>query len=389
MQYDPYDPAVIADPYPYYAWLRDEAPLYRMQSPAAWVLSRHEDVATALRRPEPFSSAHGVAFGEGGGGGTLVAMDPPDHTRLRRILSSSFTPRVIAELEPDVVALTDTLLDGMAGAGEVDVVASLAAPLPTQVIAALLGIDVDRWQEYKWWSDTLNAASWARDQADRMNADFMRAAMEAGGFFTAELERRRSAPTGDLISLLVKAQQESDAASDQEIIGFCILLLLAGNVTTTSLIANGLATLADHPDEFVAVRDNAAAMPAAVEEMVRFESPIQGFCRTLASDVELHGETMRAGDQVFVLFAAANRDPRVFESADRFDPSRHPNPHLGFGTGPHLCLGAPLARLEAKVVLERLLPRLDAIERSDEPIVRAPVPAFRDVDNVPLRLKWR
>lgn len=386
--YDPYDVVVQADPYPSYAWLRDESPAHRLAN-GAWVLSRYDDVADSLRAPELFSSAGGVAFGALGGIGTLIGMDPPDHTRLRRMLSTSFTPRAVLALEPEVQKIADTLIDAAAASPITDVVGALAAPLPTRVIAGLLGIDAEQWPTYKRWSDELNACSWSDGPPDEVGMAFMQTGMEAGAFFLAEIEQRRAEPSRDLIGQLVAAQATDDALDDGEIVNFCVLLMLAGNVTTTALISSGLCTLADHPEALATLQAEPERIAEAVEEMVRFESPIQGFCRTLTTDIERHGQRLAAGDKVMLLYGSANRDPRTFPDAHRFDLGRVPNPHLGFGAGVHLCLGAALARLEARVLLERLLPRVDAIDRvAGDPPTRVQIPAFRELARAPLRMAW-
>lgn len=388
-RYDPYDPGVLQDPYPSYAWLLDEAPVYRLEEPAVWVLSRHDDVSAALKRPAVFSSAHGVSFGEGGGSGTLVAMDAPDHTRLRRILAVSFTQRAIARFEPEVNRVVAELVAAIAGSEEVDVVEEFTAPLPTRVVAALLGIDPEDWRLYKRWSDVLNAQSWAHDPAERTGPAFLAAAMEAAAFFADKLDRRRAVPSDDLISVLVQAQQEAEAVTDAEIVSFCVLLLLAGNVTTSALMANSLCLLADHPEVLARLQADPLAIPTAVEELTRYVSPVQGFCRTLTEDVELHGQRMAEGDQVLLLFGAANRDPRVFPDPDVLDIGRDPNPHVGFGAGAHLCLGRFLARLEVRVALSQLTPRLVSVQQvANDPLCRVPLSSFRDISRAPLRLVW-
>jgi cytochrome P450 len=387
--FDPYDPAVIDDPYPSYAALRAEDPVHWSESAQSWVLTRHADVAAALRDPATFSSAKGVSFNDFGGVGTLIGMDAPDHTRLRRILSARFTPRAIAELEPTVVKVTTELLDAMQRRDRVDAVAEFAAPLPTLVIADMLGIDPARWPDYKRWAEELNGLSWLDEPADAVAAKLGQAAGEPAMFFVQEVMKRKQQPTDDLIGRLVAAQAETDAATDSEIIGFCVLLMLAGNVTTTALLASGLGLLADHPDALERLTLDPTLIPGATEEMLRMESPIQGFCRTLTADVELHDRSLKAGDKAMLHFGSANRDAEVFADPDTFDVARSPNPHLGFGAGAHLCLGAALARLEGRVALEQALPRLSGLHRvPDAPGVRIQSPAFRELESLALVIDW-
>jgi cytochrome P450 len=230
--FDPYDPAVIDDPFPTYANLRADDPVHYSEAAGAWILSRHADVSAALRDPTTFSSAKGVSFNDYGGVGTLIGMDAPDHTRLRRILSATFTPRAVAALEPTVARVTTDLLDAMAGRATVDSVAEFAAPLPTMVIAEMLGIDPARWLDYKRWAEDLNALSWVAEPPDVVAAQLAQAAAEPAMFFVQEVMSRRQTPTDDLIGTLVAAQTDTGTASDSEIVGFCVLLMLAGNVTT-------------------------------------------------------------------------------------------------------------------------------------------------------------
>ncbi|MDQ1403338.1 MAG: hypothetical protein QOG03_1654 [Actinomycetota bacterium] len=388
--FDPYDPAVIDDPYPSYAALRADEPVHRSEVAGAWILSRHADVSAALRDPATFSSAKGVSFNDFGGVGTLIGMDAPDHTRLRRILASTFTPRAVAALEPAITKVASDLIDAMAGRDRVDVVAELAAPLPTLVIAEMLGIDPARWPDYKRWAEELNALSWKAEAPEVVAAELGQAAGEPAMFFVQEVMKRKESPTDDLIGKLVTAQTDAGTANDSEIVGFCVLLMLAGNVTTTALIASGIALLTDHPEVLQRLQAHPGGIPSAVEEMLRLESPIQGFCRTLTVDTERHGVTMAEGDKVMLLFGAANRDGEVFDRPDDFETARAPNPHLGFGAGAHLCLGAALARLEARVAFEQLLPRLAGLDRiRDEPFTRVQSPAFRELVSEPLAVTWR
>ena len=386
---DPYDPAFQADPYPAYARLREHAPVLRLADPEVWLLSRHGDVAAALGDPATYSSAQGIAFGRSGGTGALIATDPPDHGRLRRLLARQFTPRSVAALESDIRATAVRLLDDLRGAEQIDLVDAFAAPLPTRVISSYLGIDPQRWRDYKRWSDVLNDLSWARQPSERTGAAMFSVGMETYSFFTAEIQTRRSEPRDDLIGRLVAAGDTDDALSDDEIVSFCTLLMLAGNVTTTSLLSYGVQTLVRHPEQLDHLRRNPQAIPAAVEEMLRYESPIQGFVRTLTRDVELHGEHLPADAQVMLLFGSANRDSAVFAEPDRFDIGRDAKAQVAFGAGPHFCIGAWLARLEAQVALEELLPRLSRVRlREDAPAQRVASPAFRELATLPLDVAW-
>lgn len=380
MTVDPYDLTFQADPYPTYARLRADAPVLRLTDPDVWMLTRHADVHAALRNPADFSSALGVAFGRSGGGGSLIATDAPEHTRLRRILARQFTPRAIAALEADVRTGTDAIVADLKGLDRFDVVDAIAGPLPTRIIARYLGIDPAGWRDYKRWSDVLNEVSWAREVDAELGAAALTAGTEAAGFFAAELAERRARPRPDLIGLLAEAE-----LSDAEIVNFCVLLMLAGNVTTSSVLAHAVLLLLQHPEQRALLDEDPGLVPAAVEEVVRFESPIQGFVRTLTRDVELHGTLLPAGDQVMLMYGAANRDEAVFPDAATFDIRRDSGEHIAFGAGPHFCLGAWLARLEVRVAIEALLPLLGSWRLDPErPLQRVPSPAFREISALPV-----
>jgi cytochrome P450 len=316
--------------------------------------------------------------------GSLIATDDPEHGRLRKILSRQFTPRSIAALETQVREVVAALTHDLPSTGVFDFVAAFAAPLPTRMIALYLGIDPERWRDYKRWSDVLNEISWAREPSPELGAAAMTAVQEALGFFAAEIAARRTAPKEDLIGRLTSPEA---GLSDDEIINFCVLLMLAGNVTTSSVLSHAVMLLLSHPDQLALLRADPTLIDAAVEEVVRLESPIQGFVRTLTGDVVLHGQTLAAGEQVMLLFGAANRDARVFSEPEKFDVTRDASGHVAFGAGPHFCLGSWLARLEVRVALEMLLPvlvtwRLDPAH----PMVRLRSPAFREIAELPVAL---
>ncbi|MEV4320345.1 cytochrome P450 [Actinocrispum sp. NPDC049592] len=378
--FDLYDPAFLADPYPFYAWLRAEAPVLRLRDPDVWLLSRHEDVHAALRSPEKFSSADGVAFGRQGGAGSLIATDAPDHTRLRRVLSQQFTPRSIARLENEVGAVAATLLDGVAGLDSFDFMDLVGAQLPTRVIGNYLGIDPEGWRDYKRWSDMLIEISWARSADTQFAAVAHATVMEVVGFFAGQMAQRRVAPADDLIGRLVTAADRDSTLTDEEVLNFCSLLMLAGNVTTSSALAHAVLLLIEHPHQRAALCEDPDLIPQAIEEIVRFESPVQGFVRTLTQDLELHGERLAAGEQVMLSFASANRDEDAFDDAAVFDITRKRSASVAFGAGPHFCLGAWLARLELREAIAAMLPLMDDWQLApDKPVTRVPTPAFRDV----------
>jgi len=376
VDFDPFAPDVIDDPYPHYARLRDEAPVCRIEADNLWMVTRYDDVAAVLHDPATYSSEQGMGELMSGKVGrnrvrasdllgldlramrVLIATDPPDHTRLRRLLSRAFTPRAITELEPHLRETCESLVEDLLAAadrGEGDLVAQLAFPFPVIVIAELLGIPPERRDDFKRWSDALVGAlsgNWNPVEAQQTLTEMFL-------YLADVVERRRREPGDDLISRLVAGSDpdDPDSLSSIEITLFAVLLLVAGNETTTNLLGNGAAALAAHPDQARLLHDQPDLLPAAIEEILRWDGPIQGLFRGTTRPVTLAGVDLPAGAMLLVSFAAANRDSRHFPDADRFDIRRRPTDHLAFGHGIHYCLGASLARLEARLVGETLLAR--------------------------------
>ena len=383
MTYRPFSRRVQADPYPYYRELRAHAPVYHLPDEQLWVLSRYDDVVAALRDPQVFSSQRGMSdlmLGRSARTGEqvpefladmigrrlLIAADPPDHGVLRRLTAKVFTPRAIGQMEGRIRQITDELVDHLIDAGDDgDLVTHLAYPLPVIVIAELLGIPAERRDDFKRWSDSLvGALSGSLAMAD-MQAD----GTEMFAFFSETLTERTQSPGDDLISLLItRGNDEGAALGPVEIILFCILLLIAGNETTTNLIGNGARALWDHPEQARRLAADPSLIPAAIEETLRYDSPVQALFRGTAADATLpSGGQIPPGARVMVCFGSANRDETHFPTADTFIADRDPKDHLAFGSGIHFCLGAPLARLETRVVAETLLRRLRALEPAGEP----------------------
>ncbi len=348
--YDPFDAAVIRDPYPYYAWLRHEAPVYYNADRDIWALSRYADVMAAARNTKDFSSAMGVGP-QRQPLQQMITQDPPLHTRLRGLVNRAFTPRVIEELTPRIREIVDDLLDAVVAKGSFELVADLAFPLPVIVIAELLGVPPEDRDAFKRWSD--ESIDFVSSQEDTRDTErYGKSWNEFSDYFSAMIEERRSAPRNDLVSLLVKANEGDDELSVVEILNFCQLLLVAGNETTTNLITNAALALFANKDIRPQVQADPSTIPAMVEEALRFDGPVQLLYRTALQPIEIHGQTIPAGSKVALLWGAANRDGENFPDPDRFSLGRSPNPHLGFGYGIHYCLGAPLARLEAVLFTE-------------------------------------
>jgi cytochrome P450 len=349
--YDPLSPAFHRDPYPVYRALRNEHPVYRNDERGIWALSRYADVNAALLDWHTFSSVSPVMHEAEG---HLAVQDPPRHTQLRSIVSRALTPRRVAQLEPRVREIARELLDERAFGDTFDVVNEFATLLPSRVFGELLGVPLEQNEPLRVWVEQYLQVDADAKELDENLYD-PEALHKIRDCFRALLDERRARPAADLMTALVQAEIDGQHLSDAELLGFCQNLILAGNETTTNLIANGMLLLGRHLDARDALAADPARIPNAVEEMLRVESPVQALSRTLTRDVELHGTTIPQGAHVLVLYGAANRDEREFPDPDRFDIDREAPRHLAFGQGIHFCIGAALARLEAVVAFEELL----------------------------------
>jgi len=364
IEYDPQSREIREDPYPLYQELRDNHPVLYNEALGFWTLARFEDVVDALQDPQRFCSSQGVALGMTSEMleqmPMLVTLDPPRHTQLRNLVGRAFTPRRISDLEDRVRRIAVKLIDEALRAESCDLVSDLAAPLPMIVIAELLGVPAEDQDKFKNWSTEMVEMASKATEATPMAE--MSAALELAVYLRDIYEKRRAEPKDDLMSALVGAEIDGERLTDGELLGFAILLLVAGNETTTNLIGNGIVLMDEHPDQQAHLRKDRGALPAAIEEFLRFESPIPALARTLTADVTLHGHELLKGQKVMLLFGSANRDERQFDAPDRLDVTRKPTQHVAFGYGTHFCLGASLARLEARVALEELLARVSAYE---------------------------
>jgi cytochrome P450 len=382
-RFDLFDPEVLNNPYPYFAELREKAPLFWMKSLQVHLLSRYEDVAYVLKNPALFSSVGTRIAGKlitestelsGLSSVTnLVNSDPPVHTRLRGLVSRAFVPKRISEMEPRVRELSQGLVAEMTAQEEFDFMDGLASALPVTIIAEMLGIEVSRRRDFKRWSDSLLSSNAEAMRTGKMNEDAIRNAQEMLAYMTQIAEQRRREPRGDLISLLVQGGEGAEPLSPQEVNSFTALLLVAGNETTTNLLGNALLALIRNPEQYEWLRGNPSleACAAVAEETLRYDSPVLGLMRRATQDVELGGGRIPAESTVMVLMASANHDPRKFPHPERFDPRRDTTGLLSFGQGIHFCLGAPLTRLEAPVALQELMaraPRLGFAARQTERI---------------------
>ena len=358
------DPALYAgDPHPLYARLRAEAPLAWNADRGFWAVSRHADVVAVESAAETFCAGRGILIDEIGteydAPPTIMHTDPPAHTRYRRLVQPGFKPSVVRALEPVVRARVSALVDAIAPDERVDVLAALAVPLPLQIISKVLGLPEDDWERCYHWSEAVIPGArpdWPEEHRQALSGEMITYLLDAS-------TRRRADPGDDVISELAGVEVDGDQLSEAELAMFLVQLLVAGNETTRNLIAAGLIAFAEHPDQWTRLRAEPDLIPSATEELLRWTTPVISFMRTATRDTEIAGIAVAAGSPVLMLFASADRDEAAFgPSAGILDVARSPNPHLAFGFGNHFCLGAALARLEARVVLEALVERFAGIE---------------------------
>ncbi len=399
--FDPYDYDFHEDPYPLYARLRDEAPLYYSERDDFWALSRHADVFAAFRDDVTYSNRMGVTLDASAWSPdahrvmSFLALDGAAQSRIRKLVSAAFTPRRVRELEPQVQRLTEHYLERMfatnADQGSADWIAELAGRLPMDVISELMGVPVADRDEVRRLADLLvHREAGVRD----VPPAGMEAAIELFSYYGDMVEQRRVAPTDDLTSALVEAELDGDRLTDNEIMAFLTLMVVAGNETTTKLLGNALYHLFAHPDQHAAVLDPAGPDLVApwVEETLRFDNSTQMLARLVTSDVELHGRTMPAGSKLLLLVGAANRDERVFTRPSAYDIHRSKEElshNLAFGTGRHFCLGANLARLEARTVLAELVRRVEHFEVHADRAVRVHSVSVRGFAQLPVTFTLR
>src|SRR6267378_354715 len=401
--FNPLDPEAHADPYPQYRRLREHAPMLR--GPLGyWVLSRYADIAAVLRDPR-----FGVGVDEaslmlamtqdGPGVATMVELsrwmlfrDPPDHTRLRGLVSKAFTPRALEAVRPRVVEIVNRLIDDLAdpaaGGDEVDLIADLALPLPVTVISELLGLPIEDQAQAREWAEAIaQALDPIVTQEQAVRAD--RAVKELAAYIGGVVARRRREPSPDLISRLIEAEDGGGHLSEAELISTVGLLFGAGHETTRNLIGNGMLALLRNPDEMQRLRDDPALIRSAVEELLRYDSPVQIAGRGARADVVIGGEHVAAGEPLMLLVGAANRDPARFPDPDRLDVGRADVKMLSFGGGIHFCLGAMLARTEAQIAIGTLLARVPHLELATDDLEWRPHITLRGLSSLPVNVGWK
>ena len=371
-------PEIRDDPYPFYARMREEDPVHRGPF-GEWIVTRYDDVAMVLNDPR-FSNdvritelhrrqvaAMGERAAEFDTTFSMIGMDPPDHTRLRRLVQSGFSPRRVDALRPRIEELVVELLDPLERDGAMDLIAGFALPLPVTVICELLGVPVS--DQPLFHDLTQRMLDDGGDMDEIMKRSFQ-ARVELDDYIGGLLEERRLRPRDDLMSALVRVEQEGDQLSAREVVETAMLLLIAGHVTTVNLVGNGVLALLRHPEELRRMRDEPEMVKGGVEELLRYDGPVHGVGRAALEDVELHGTVIRRADLVTAALPAANRDPARFPDPDRLDLARTDRHHVAFGRGIHFCLGAPLARLEGQIAIPGLLRRFPDLALADgfEPV---------------------
>jgi cytochrome P450 len=372
--FNPMDPEFLADPYPTYHRLRAEDPVHH--SPLGfWVLTRYEDVSAVLRDPrfikEPLAALVAARFGvevPRGVGLSMLDRDPPDHTRLRSLVGTAFTPRVVEGLRPRIQQIVDGLITHAQAVGSMDVIEEFAYPIPVNVICELLGIPVADHERFKGWSldiarglDSIYLP--ADSEVPRRSAASRHAISD---YFRDLIARRRAAPRGDLLSALIAAEEAGDKLNEEELLATCILILIAGHETTVNLIGNGVLALLRNPDELRRLRATPGLITSAVEELLRYDGPVQRTARVASAEATIGGRTIARGEMVMPFIGAADRDPAQFPDPDRLDLMRGDNRHIAFGWGIHFCLGAPLARLEGQIAIDALVRRLPRLGLVDD-----------------------
>ncbi len=403
--FDPFDPQWASDPFPLYETLRRDAPVHKNDL-GFWVVARHADCLAVLRDRRASSDSLNIGAGQLPNGirtpadhddPVAVAMlemrpflfrDPPDHTRLRGLVSKAFTPKVVESLRTRTQEVVDELLDAAVEAGEVDLLEEFAYPLPVRIICDLLGVPLADQDRFKVWSTAL---------ARGLDPDFLlteevidaraEGVMQFSQYFFELLAERRRNPGEDLLSRLVEAEDGGTVLSEAEMLSTCILLLVAGHETTVNLISGGALALLQHPDQFERFRTDPEVTRSGVEEMLRYVSPVQLTGRALTEDCEFGGVELAAGEFAMLLLASANRDPDQFEEPDRFDITRTPNNHLGFGFGVHHCLGAPLARMEAQVALTSLVKRAPDLALTVDRVEYKTNVVLRGMESLPVSMR--
>ncbi|HEV7129901.1 MAG TPA: cytochrome P450 [Ktedonobacterales bacterium] len=393
------DPEVLDDPYPFYRRLREADPVHR-DAVDGWVLTRHADVVAALREPRmsaeranlttdwlPESLQATLAPAVRAFMRQILFLDPPDHTRLRGLVSRAFTPRAVEAMRARIQAAVNEMLDPLEGAAQADIIRDLAFPLPVRVIADMLGIPMADQGQFTQWTFDLGALIGGGDLPFERMVSALQGVTALMDYFRQAMAEHRAHPRDDLLQALIAAEDRGDVLDEDELLGNCMLLLAAGHGTTTHLIGNGMLALLRHPEQMRRLRDDPSLAVSAVVEFLRYDGPVQMTSRLANADLELGGRRIATGENVVMLLGAANRDPEQFPDPDRLDLTRAENRHVAFGHGIHYCLGAPLAYLEGQIAIPTLLRRFPALRLASDPPVRGPGTVFRGLHALPVALR--
>ena len=402
VSYDPRDPAILHDPFPVYRRLQDQDPVHWCPPLRGWIVTRYEDCRRVLNDPRFSADRLGPFFAqlpaeerarvrnlEASISRWSVFLDPPSHTRLRRLLAPGFTSRALVLMERRVAEIVDGLLDSTAGRGEMEFIADFAYPLPASVVMVMLGVALEDLDRFKTWSDDLALFVGSAQATPDKYARAERATAEMNAYFATLIRARRSSPEDDLISELLRREGTEDGLDEAELAASCMFLLFAGHETTTNLLGSGLWHLTRHPEQMARLVAEPSLAEHCVEEVLRYDGPINAMVRIATEQIEIADRTIPEGARVFAMLNAANRDPRAFENAEEFDITRRPNRQIGFGHGIHFCLGAPLARLEGRIALARIVERLGEIECDLEGPARIDSLVLRGLSALPIRFKSR
>lgn len=389
--FTPLSPDFLTNPYPFYHRLRSKDPIQWVSSikEKGWFVTGYKEASDILkdsrfktRIPLPQNSK---AYEQltSVQKNMMLFKNPPDHTRLRSLVSKPFSPRVIENLRPSIEETVHQLLDNLHGTSSMDIISDFAFPLPGTIIAGILGVPMEDRQQFKEWS-TILIRTVDLTRTEKVLRSGSDVALKLVEYFRSLIKQRLQHPQNDLISMLIKEEEKGSKLNEEELLATCILLLIAGHETTVNLIGNGVLSLLQHPEQLEKLKESPSLIHSAVEECLRYESPTQMTARFAGEDIEIGGKLIRKGQQVYILLGAANRDPEHFSNPDQFDITRTPNHHLAFGAGAHFCLGASLARLEAQIAINALLHRIPNLQLETDRLEWRRLAGFRALKSLPV-----
>jgi cytochrome P450 len=376
-------PAFLADPYSQYKRLRETDPVHFNEARGGWILTRYHDMVDVLRDDERFSAERGPVQVGDNVPRSMLGSDPPDHTRLRNLVNKAFTPRTVRQLTGRIQDIVDELIEGVADRGEMEAITDFAYPLPITVIAEMLGVPAS---DRNFFRDASQKIAVALGPIEDMQVALraMEGRNQLVDYFNELIPKRRETPKDDLITALLEAEESGDALSHGELLAMLLLLLVAGHETTVNLMGNGLLALLRNPDQLDRLRNEPGIERQAVEELLRYDSPVQMTGRIAKTDLEIGGKPISKGQALSTIVASANRDPEVFDDPDTLNLTREPCNHLSFSAGIHFCLGAQLARLEGQIALSTLVRRFPNLELATDDLRYRPAPILRGLEALPV-----